>query len=480
MHAKEHKNIHIASFLDIYYIGDTMKRRRYKRKRYIARNHKSGNYPVVCYKSRRALRLTGSGMDFRFFVYLCLFVLLSFGYKEDIFYMIFPQTLYIYEDELKQNIKPTELVFAFVDGGYGYFLSERKDLLLKKETKETDLAECDENQSAKEYLLDEFGRDGISDSEVNSSIDDGDYVNQGNDVPYIQDVYEGLSSENQQAMEDLLEKENQNAIIQDNQSFIKQETPVFAPNYDDLKDFTYLKQHYYTVDSTTSITSERLDINKFMAFDPKIKQDNTQPQILIYHTHSQEGFADSTQDPSTTIVGVGDLLTQILRDEYGFNVIHDTGTYDVPNRDYAYSVSAPAIEKILAENPSIEVIIDLHRDGVANDTHLVKEIGGRQTAQFMFFNGISYLNATGPIDYLENPYIDQNLAFSFRMKLAADQYYPGFARNIYLKGLRYNMHYREKSLLIEVGAQTNTVSEAMNAAEPIAQILAMVLNGEVN
>ena len=132
-------------------------------------------------------------------------------------------------------------------------------------------------------------------------------------------------------------------------------------------------------------------------------------------------------------------------------------------------------EKILAENPSIEVIIDLHRDGVSEGTHLVKEIGGRQTAQFMFFNGISFLNSTGPIAYLENPYIEQNLAFSFQMKLAADCYYPGFCRNIYMKGLRYNMHYRPKSLLIEVGAQTNTVEEAMNAAEPLAQILAEVL-----
>ena len=61
------------------------------------------------------------------------------------------------------------------------------------------------------------------------------------------------------------------------------------------------------------------------------------------------------------------------------------------------------------------------------------------------------------------------------MKLAADRYYPGFCRNIYLKGLRYNMHYRPKSLLIEVGAQTNTVEEVMNAVEPLAQILAEVL-----
>lgn len=129
------------------------------------------------------------------------------------------------------------------------------------------------------------------------------------------------------------------------------------------------------------------------------------------------------------------------------------------------------------ENPSIEVVIDLHRDGVADSTRLVSDVGGRPTAQFMFFNGLSYLKSKGAVDYLENPYIEENLAFSFQMKLTADEYYPGFARNTYLKGLRYNMHYCPKSLLIEVGAQTNTVEEIMNAIDPLAHILAMVLKG---
>ena len=124
------------------------------------------------------------------------------------------------------------------------------------------------------------------------------------------------------------------------------------------------------------------------------------------------------------------------------------------------------------------MVIDLHRDGVADNTRLVSNVGGRPTAQFMFFNGLSYLKGRGDIDYLVNPYVEENLAFSFQMKLAADEYYPGFSRNIYLKGMRYNMHYREKSLLIEVGAQTNTVEEVMNAIDPIAHILAMVLKGE--
>ena len=79
--------------------------------------------------------------------------------------------------------------------------------------------------------------------------------------------------------------------------------------------------------------------------------------------------------------------------------------------------------------------------------------------QVMFFNGLSKTTATGDIDYLRNPYIEDNLAMSLKMQLAATELYPGFTRKIYLKSYRYNMHLCPKSLLIEVGAQTNTLQE---------------------
>ena len=93
----------------------------------------------------------------------------------------------------------------------------------------------------------------------------------------------------------------------------------------------------------------------------------------------------------------------------------------------------------------------------------------------MFFNGLSRTTALGDIDYLPNPYIQDNLAFSFQMQLTAAEYYPGFARPIYLKGYRYNMHFKPKSLLVEVGAQTNTLQEAKDAMEPLADIIYKVV-----
>ena len=237
-------------------------------------------------------------------------------------------------------------------------------------------------------------------------------------------------------------------------------------------------QNFYQVDSTTTIDSSQLNADALFGKDLRLSHDASAPQILIYHTHSQEGYADSVPgDPSDTVVGVGDYLTKLLTEQYGLNVIHHKGEYDVGDRDHAYSKAGPALEQILAENPSIEVVIDLHRDGVAETTRLVTNVGGAQMAQVMFFNGLSRTTKTGNIDYLANPYIADNLAMSFQMQLKAAEYYPGFTRRIYLKGYRYNMHYCPKTLLVEVGAQTNTVQEAMNAMVPLADVLNKVLTG---
>ncbi len=244
-----------------------------------------------------------------------------------------------------------------------------------------------------------------------------------------------------------------------------------------LNDFDYLVQNFYQIDRTTTIDGSELNAQAMLAKDMTLTGDAEHVQILIYHTHSQEGYLDSTPgDPSSSVLALGERLTQLLKDQYGYNVMHHTGEYDVKDRDNAYSYSGPALEQILADHPSIEVVIDLHRDGVPDTAHLVSEVNGKQTAQIMFFNGLSRTTANGNIAYLQNPNLADNLAFSFQMKLAAEEYYPGFARATYLKGYRYNLHYRPKSLLVEVGAQTNTLEEAMNAMEPLADILHKVLS----
>ena len=247
-----------------------------------------------------------------------------------------------------------------------------------------------------------------------------------------------------------------------------------------MKDFDYLLSNFYTVDSSTMIREDELNGEMLLSKNMKVNQETKGPKILIYHTHSQEAFVDSVSgDTSTTIVGMGEYLTKLLNETYNIETIHHTGVYDLINghldRSKAYDLAKPDIQKILQENPTIEVVIDLHRDGVGENTHLVTEVNGQPTAQIMFFNGLSKTRANGEIDYLANPYIQDNLAFSLQMQLAANAKYPGFTRRIYLRGYRYNMHFMPKSLLIEAGAQTNTVQEMRNAMEVLADILDTVL-----
>ena len=259
--------------------------------------------------------------------------------------------------------------------------------------------------------------------------------------------------------------------------FVKAQVRSQEYDWSYYQDFDALIKGFYAVDATTEASPDQMQLDQLLGKDLTIEKNPDVPQILIYHTHSQETFVDSVPgDTADSIVGAGELLAQILREEYGYNVVHDTGEYDVESRDNAYSVSLPAIEQILGENPTIEVVIDLHRDAVL-EGKLVTELNGKPTATFMFFNGLSYTKAAGNIAYLENPYIDENLAFSFQMQVIANEYYPGLTRRIYLKGYRYNMHLRPRSLLIELGAQTNTVEEIMNACAPIAHILDMELSG---
>ena len=279
--------------------------------------------------------------------------------------------------------------------------------------------------------------------------------------------------------ENLTDSSGQQEPVQMTGAFVPAQAPVATYSEEQLVDPEFIRKNFYSEDATTQIRSDQLQYNTLMGFDAALKQDNSNVQILVYHTHSQEAYIDSTPgDPSTSIVGVGEHLCDILRTQYGFNVLHHTGEYDVESRDNAYANAMVGLDRVLAENPTIEVMIDLHRDQTNPDTKLVTTIQDRPTARFMFFNGLCYTRALGTLTNLPNPYVQDNLSFAFQMQLAAEEYYPGLTRRIYLKGYRYNLHYRPKSVLIELGSQTNTVEEAMNACDPMAHIIAMILNGE--
>lgn len=263
--------------------------------------------------------------------------------------------------------------------------------------------------------------------------------------------------------------------------------PVAEPTetfLEELEDFAFLKKKYYIIDSRTTLLAEDIPVKEALEQDLTIEKMKKEPKVLIFHTHSHEGFADSDMSKglSEGIWGVGEHLKQILEEQYGIAVLHDNGQYDMVNgkgqTTGAYERMEPPIRAILEKYPSIEVCIDLHRDGIPEGRRLVTEVNGKPCAQVMFFNGLCRLNKDGTpqaISGLSNPYLKENLAFSLQLKTTADRAFPDFARKNYLAAYRYSLHMRPLSTLIEVGAQTNTKQEAHNAMEPLAAVLAAVL-----
>ena len=260
---------------------------------------------------------------------------------------------------------------------------------------------------------------------------------------------------------------------------VKKEEKLFhAKKWENSK---YLRKYIYQIDSTTMATENELNGKVLLNTNLKLRKSD-EPQILIYHTHGSEAYRGSRKGrKSDTVIGVGDVLTKRL-EQKNIKVVHDRNIYDVKNgkeeRSKAYNYAATAIEKNLKKYPSIQVVIDLHRDGVNESTKLVTRQNGKRMAQIMFFNGMSR-NQSGEIAYLTNPNREANLAFSLQLKCHAMELFEGFTKPIYLKGYRYNLHLKERSLLIELGNENNTVEEAMNAAAPLAKVIADVLKGDV-
>lgn len=245
-------------------------------------------------------------------------------------------------------------------------------------------------------------------------------------------------------------------------------------------DTEFLLDNFYIVDSTTSVDRSLFDVKKMLETSYSIEK-KEEPQILIFHTHGGSEYFSDGKKKEASVIAVGTYLQEILEEKYGYSVIHDTTKYDCINgkldRNKAYNQALDGIKKQMKEAPSIQVVIDLHRDGGNTKERRVTELDGQSVAQFMIFNGLSR-NRSGEIKYLYNSKLQDNLAFGLQMKLRAMELYPNLTIRNYLKGYRYNMHLCKRFLLIELGNQNNTVEEARNTMPYLAEILNDVLQGE--
>ena len=257
---------------------------------------------------------------------------------------------------------------------------------------------------------------------------------------------------------------------------------ILEERFGDLEQVTFqtFLSNYYIEDVSTKATSEVLRVTEMADYCPAIEK-KEEPQILIFHTHGSEGYADSRPGVrSDTVIGAGEVLARELRETYGYNVIHETTVFDrkadgTDDRNNAYNNALPVITEILEKYPTIEVVIDLHRDSGEARTSV---INGVSTAKVMLFNGLCRTK-DGPISYYSNPNLQGNLAFSLHLQITGNELYPGLMHRIYLKSYRYNMHLLEKYSLVELGTHKNTVEEAKAAMPLFAKTIATVLSGEL-
>lgn len=275
----------------------------------------------------------------------------------------------------------------------------------------------------------------------------------------------------------------ENSSHNNNPDDLKKSEKKLAAKIRNGVDTRYLLEKLYIVDSTTSVKKSMFPVKKLLSEDMSLAKSpdgkDGKPQILVYHTHAvSEGFADGKTGKNHKIAEVGEELCKVLRKK-GYSVLHDTSDYDMVNgrldRSKAYAKALTNLKRILEANPSIQVIIDLHRDGIGSNDKALTNINGRKTARIMFFNGLSR-NSKKEIKYLKNDNLFGNLSFSLKLKLKAMELYPGFAKPVYLKGYRYNLHLKKRSMLVELGNQNNTFEEALNATKPLADIIDGVLS----
>lgn len=183
--------------------------------------------------------------------------------------------------------------------------------------------------------------------------------------------------------------------------------------------------------------------------------------VLLYHTHASEAFTAGSGESSSagrSIVTAGEELARLLEESYGLQVLHHRGVYDLPRRS-AYSKARPVIEKTLAENSGIQVVIDLHRDGVAR-TKTTANLEGKELGRILLVHGT------------RNPGSEKTLEFVMRLQHELEAVAPGLSRGILKRDFTYNQDLHPCALLIELGGHENSIDEALLSLPYLAEALA--------
>lgn len=243
-------------------------------------------------------------------------------------------------------------------------------------------------------------------------------------------------------------------------------------NYIDL-DKAGQVRNITTVPNSTLLEESRL------APDFEIER-NGEPQVLIMHTHATESyepyerdfydksFNSRTTDPNMNMAAVGDAIALQL-EAAGIAVIHDTTMHDYPSYNDSYDRSRETVENILAEYPSIKIVLDIHRDAIERESGEriapVAEIDGKNAAQIMIISGCDD-GTMGMPNYLKN------FRFAALLQQQLESDYKGLTRPILFDYRKYNQDLTTGSILIEVGGHANSIDQAVYSGELIGKSLA--------
>lgn len=203
-------------------------------------------------------------------------------------------------------------------------------------------------------------------------------------------------------------------------------------------------------------------------------------RVLIYHTHTHEAYQMTdqeaytplenwrTDDRSHNIVRVGDELTAEL-EKRGFEVVHDDTDFEQDDLSTSYSRSLEALLQRADED--YDLIIDLHRDAYIEGAQLTCSYAGRKSANLMVLIGKGD-------SFQEKPHFQENYALACALTEKINGLCPGLGREVMVKTGRYNQHFSDHSLLIEVGSNGNTLEEALSSMPILADAIEEVLCGQ--
>ncbi len=229
-------------------------------------------------------------------------------------------------------------------------------------------------------------------------------------------------------------------------------------------------------------TQYKVDVDAMCAEELSIKADSDEPQVLVVHTHTTEcydgdemnGETERNTDDSVNVVAVGNEICAVL-EENGIKTVHDTTYHDYPSYQGSYTRALTTIDTQLKNNPSIKVVLDVHRDAFVysdgSKLTVTCEENGESTAQVMIVAGTDSMG-------LWHDNWRENLKFAAKIQNAAEIMYPGLMRPINLRTERFNEHMTKGSLILEVGSNGNTLDEAKAGGRDIARAIAAVLNAK--